>query len=123
MATVEIEGVDEVIKRFGKFKPAVEKGLQAIALVIKGWIQPYPEARPESQYRRTMGLFKSWTISPVKNMGVTIGNNRSYAPFVQDRDRQAAVHQGIWQTVQDAKEEFDPKVGKMLSDVIQEELK
>lgn len=53
-------------------------------------------------YKRTGTLKKRWTtrirrISTHSVLGV-VGNNTSYAPWVQSREFQAGMHRGIWQT-------------------------
>lgn len=56
-------------------------------------------------YRRTGTLGKSWTTevhSLASDLQGIVGNVRPYAPYVQDDERQAAIHKGRWGTVQDA---------------------
>ena len=46
-------------------------------------------------------LDKQWTIKPLWATAVVVGNNVSYAPFVQDEERQARFHKRRgWPTVQ-----------------------
>lgn len=61
----------------------------------------------EVPYRRTGMLGRSWTMridSTVDGIEGRVGTNIVYAPWVQDKDRQAAIHQGRWQTAQDVLE-------------------
>ncbi len=79
-------------------------------------LQEYPPPRPGSRYVRGRGmadadgvvrrltseqLGKRWTTkvsaSSTELVG-TVGNNASYAPFVQSRQFQARVHRGRWPT-------------------------
>lgn len=56
-------------------------------------------------YRRTGKLGQSWTTR-VERTGTglvgIVGNVRTYAPYVQDKGRQARIHQGRWPVAQDA---------------------
>ncbi|MGQ9491727.1 MAG: hypothetical protein ACUVS6_13725 [Anaerolineae bacterium] len=55
-------------------------------------------------YVRTGTLGRSWTQRidlTADGMVGRVGTNIAYAPFVQDRERQAEIHRGRWQTVQD----------------------
>jgi len=54
-------------------------------------------------------LDKQWTIKPLWATAVVVGNNVSYAPFVQDEERQARFHKRRgWPTVQQvAKQETE----------------
>jgi hypothetical protein len=119
MAFIEIDGIDEIKAKFGKIPGAIGAAVKAVALEIKGWISPYPSARIESLYRRTMGLFHSWSVKSIGDMGAEVGNNRSYGPFVQSAEKQAAVHQGIWLTDEDAVEEWGPKATDRVKDAIE----
>jgi len=53
----------------------------------------------------------------------TIGNVREYAPLVQDRDRQANVHQGRWQTIQDVQEDRLQWMLEKLQKAIEEQIR
>lgn len=119
MSFIKIEGIEEIKARFGKVPKAVGAAIRAVATEIKGWISPYPDARPESRYRRTMGLFHRWSVKSVGDMGAEVGNNTSYGPYVQSAERQASMHQGIWLTDADAVEEWGPKVTERVRDAIE----
>ena len=55
-------------------------------------------------YKRTMKLGQGWTSKIETNVGGplgmrgVVGNVRSYGPFVQDENKQAAIHKGRWPT-------------------------
>lgn len=52
-------------------------------------------------YKRTGNLGRAWTAHVTAQSGGlegTLGNNTSYAPLVQGQGRQAAAHQGVWNT-------------------------
>lgn len=135
MITVDVD-LREVLRRINspKVLAAAKAGLKAGAAHIEGKIKPYPAASEANSpandrwYERGFGsrwkrkdgsiggrkssetLGRRWTIK-AKNNGLTvmIGNNASYAPFVHDKDKQAAFHQRRgWKTAQDVvKDEAD----------------
>lgn len=84
--------------------PAVEE----IGATFATDLAKYPRPPENSSYRRTGNLMRGWTHKQrIDFFGFqsTIGNIMEYSPLVQDRDRQAEVHQGRWQTIQDVQEE------------------
>lgn len=120
MADVEItvNGVDRIVARLGRVEsmrqlaPAMRRAVHR----LQRDMQEYPPTRPGSRYVRGRGmadadgvvrrltsehLGKRWTTkvtaSATELVG-TVGNNVSYAPFVQSRQFQAAVHRGRWLT-------------------------
>lgn len=77
----------------------------------------YPAQRTGSTYRRTGTLGRSWSRQPITHTAsewrVVIGSNGAIAPYnryVQDRDRQARIHQGRWLTAQDATEQSESQI-------------
>ena len=68
-----------------------------------------------------MKLQQSWTKKVTGGRGgwlAVIGSFLNYAPYVQDRDRQAAVHRGRWPTVQSVAEENREKVTRFVVQAI-----
>lgn len=127
-ATVETIGMDQVIKRIDTVADVkrVSTGLRAAALHVKGKIAKYPpktianspsemrwyERNYGPRWRRKDGsiggrktsesLGKKWTDT-TENSGLTVivGNNVSYAPYVQDEEKQASFHKARgWKTAQ-----------------------
>lgn len=116
-ATIEIEGLDELIRKLddlGKLSK-VHAGLKAAALYLKGRIAIYPPAtianspsNPSGQwYQRGWGvrykggggrqtseqLGQKWTTKYDSNkFEATVGNNASYARFVQGPEETQARH-------------------------------
>lgn len=104
--------VDEVIRALQQYRvslrevvqPALDRGAMS---VIEG-MKPYPPPPPESRYVRgapphSEKLGSRWTSRRIRGegyIGRAIGNNASYAPWVQSSELQARVHQGRWQTDQ-----------------------
>ena len=115
---IKVEGVEKFTSKIESVGPAISAAIKAVALEIKGVISKYPPAREDSSYTRTMGLFKSWSIRQPSPDSAVIGNNRSYGPYVQARETQASIHQGIWQTVEDVGEEYEPIVKERISEAI-----
>jgi hypothetical protein len=58
-------------------------------------------------YRRTGTLGRRWMIDVrlAEDVLGLMGNATPYAPYVQDLENQARIHQGNWQTVQQVVEE------------------
>ena len=106
--TITVKNLDAVIRKID----GLERGdylsgvASAGADLLRADMRRYPPPPPNSTYRRTGTLGKSWTKTTMRGgkgggWVAQIGTRLKYAPFVQDATRQAAVHQGRWQTVQD----------------------
>jgi len=109
--TITIKGLDSLTKKLDRLdkgdylRPVATAG----ANLLRNEMRRYPPAPPQSTYRRTGTLGKSWTQTIMRGgrgggFVAQIGTRLNYAPYVQDRDRQAAVHRGRWQTVQSVAE-------------------
>ena len=115
-----IKGMNKLLRKLdtlAKLKGA-KRGLKAGALHVKGKIAKYPPStianspgRPGGWYERGWGsrykrldgvvtgkktsetLGRRWTTGE-KNAGLTqiVGNNASYAPYVQSKEKQARFH-------------------------------
>ena len=143
-ATVKIEGLDKLMKKVKSIEglEVVKGGISAAALHVKGKIAKYPpgsEANtkgpyPKRWYYRGIGQFwarvdgsfgkrltsedlgQKWT-KQTRDAGLTavVGNNVSYGPFVQDRDKQASFHgRRGWKTTQDVAEEETREVTELV---------
>lgn len=80
-------------------------------------MKDYPAKRPGSSYVRTGTLMRSWNRKPITRTSsgwqIIVGSNGFIAPYnryVQDRDRQARIHRGRWQTAQDEAERGESQV-------------
>lgn len=148
--TIRIEGLDRVLKKIKtveELKPVTD-ALQAGAVHVKGKIAQYPPASeandPSRQrwYERGYGpkwrtrdgsiagkktsetLGRKWTTAS-RNRGLTqiVGNNVSYGPFVQDKDRQAWFHRERgWKTTEQVAEEEAETVLKFIADEVEKVL-
>lgn len=136
--TIKVTGLAKLAERLNVV-PGLKAGILAAADYAKGKIAIYPakteanrpgrvdaHGRELGYYERGMGwhspsgrqyktsetLGRSWSVE-TKNQGYTgvVGTKASYAPYVQDRDRQAWFH-GLrgWKTVQDFAEK---EIGKL----------
>lgn len=114
--------VDEVIRALQRYRadlPAiVQEPLDRGAMQVLAGMKPYPPPPPESRYVRgapphSENLGKRWTSRRIRGqeyVGREVGNNASYAPWVQSSELQARVHQGRWQTDQEVIERELPGI-------------
>ena len=146
---IEIRGLDKLLKKIDNLGQleGVKAGMKAAAVHIQGKISKYPPSsdanRPGKRwYERGYGskwtrkdgsiggkktsetLGKRWATSS-RDRGLTqvIGNNASYAPFVQDAEKQAAFHkQRGWSTAQGVVDDETETVVKFIQDEIDKAL-
>ncbi len=113
--TIEVRGLKELEAKLGKlaaFTAMVAPMTKATALVQHD-MAVYPPAPEGSTYRRTGTLGRRWTSrveSLASNVTGVVGNVTVYAPYVQDAEKQAKVHQGRWQTGQAVLEKSRAKI-------------
>lgn len=101
MASIEIKGVDKLIKKLGKVEgvKVLEAPMKRSVLRLQRDMADYPPQRPGSSYVRTGTLGRRWTTRIRKSSnGVTgiVGNNTIYAPVVQSHRFQARIHRALW---------------------------
>ena len=115
---ITVAGVDRIVAKLGKVESMrqLAPAMRRAVLRLQRDLQEYPPVRPGSRYVRGKGwadangvvtrltsekLGQRWTtkvtVSSTELVG-RVGNNASYAPFVQSRQFQARVHQGRWLT-------------------------
>ena len=147
-ATIEIEGLDELIRKLDDLKQLrkVHAGIQAAALYVKGKIAQYPDKSSanfpsgpgSSWYERNKGtwywrkrdntkvnygnsemLGKSWTIKYNQSkFEAIVGNDTSYGIFVQG-SKQASFHKRRkWKTVETVAKEETRLVQKYVFDAV-----
>lgn len=123
MIVVTTEGIEDAIqalqKRGQKALTVLEPPLRRGALRIEAGLKVYPAQGSGARYRRTGTLGRRWTTrssqpSPMR-LEVEVGNNTLYGPYVQSKERQAAVHRGRWQT--------DVEVAEQNTDAIIEDVR
>jgi len=125
---IDIENEEQVLKVINSLSnPAyLAPAVNEIGATFATDLAKYPPPPENSTYRRTGNLGRSWThVQKVDLFGFrsTIGNVREYAPLVQDRDRQANVHQGRWQTIQDVQEDRLQWMLEKLQKAIEEQIR
>lgn len=128
---IDYDDVTDFLKALERFPQEVNRivrqALRGAVELLRGNIAEYPAATAAnappgingySWYERGFGtktvtgrkyptsemLGRSWTtkVSGVGPWEGRVGTTASYAPFVQDKDKQARVHRGRWTTVQDS---------------------
>lgn len=141
---LEIRGIDELERKLGLVEAALRLGpiLRAAASSIKNEVARYPPssiANSPTQrrwYERGFGprwmrrdgsvggsrtsetLARRWTTRVSANEA-RVGNNASYAPFVQGRDQQAAFHaRRGWKTLEDVGEKEAQRVIRKIETAI-----
>lgn len=80
---------------------------------LVGRMHIYPPRPPNSTYRRTLTYGRRWTFAVRRSLlsiGVEVGNDTIYGPYVGDPEMQAEIHQGRWQTTADALEAETPAI-------------
>ena len=119
----KIVGGEELKRKLNKLGDLrfLRPTMKQIGIHIRGLAKSYPPPPPQSTYTRTRTLGKGWG-SRSTNTSVTVGNNVPYAFWVQDRDRQAWMHVGRWQTVQDIAEDEEENVLKEVQKAVDREL-
>ena len=106
--TIYVKNLDAVTRKLDQINRGAylaDVG-RAAGTVIRNEMRRYPPPPPNSTYRRTGTLGKSWNVTNMRGgkqggWVSQIGTRLNYAPYVQDATRQAQVHQGRWQTIQD----------------------
>ena len=103
---LEIRGLDKVLRRLNEHQldSMMRDAMRGVVDELQAEMMVYPPKPKQSTYVRTDKLKQSWakrvTSSGRSWLGV-VGNRIHYAPYVQDENRQAAVHKRTgWQTVQ-----------------------
>lgn len=107
--------------------PALQSAMRDATSYVLRQVRVYPPPPSGSTYRRTGTLARSWFVAPFEQTGdggligrvVNNGNltqTRSgipYSRYVQDRDMQAWMHRGRWQTYQDVAEQSNDAIQEM----------
>lgn len=149
-ATLRIEGLADLLKKIDTLAQLrqVQGAIRAAALHVKGKVAVYPpetaankpgrtdrRGRPMGWYERGAGwhsasgklyarsetLGRKWTIK-TENAGLTavIGNNASYARYVQDADLQARFMAAYgWRTAQDVLEQESDLVTRYVREAVE----
>jgi phage gpG-like protein len=146
-ATIEIEGLDELIRKLNDLSKLrkVHAGIKAGALYVKGKIATYPPSTEANVpknfpggrwYQRGWGakyytrkgvkgyptsenLGKKWTIKYNQNkFEATVGNNVSYARFVQGNEQAGFHKKRGWKTTDTVAKEETKRVQEYVFDAV-----
>lgn len=102
--------VDEVIRTLQRYQAnlgdIVQQPLGLGAERVETGMKGYPAPPPGTTYVRgappkSEKLGSRWTTRQIRGggfVGREVGNNASYAPYVQSTELQARIHRGRWQT-------------------------
>lgn len=121
--SIHITGVDAVIRKLGSVKGVamLEKPMQESLYKIQSDMQAYPAQPSGTKYIRTGTLGRRWTTRidrASSGLHGSVGNNTSYAPWVQSQRFQATVHRGRWQTDQQVVDRLRPWIERRFSQAI-----
>lgn len=146
---VEVEGLDELLERFGRLEGfgVLRPAMDAAVKLLQNELAIYPPQahkrmggfKSDKQrryvmmlvrtgqvpYRRTGTLGRSWTTSVEttgNDMIGRVGNAVNYGPYVMDRSQQAYAHQGVWPVAQDVAEQNAETVLGVFADAVQRAL-
>lgn len=103
MIDIQLTGVDALMDKLGVAEGVeiLRRSMERSMLLLMADMAKYPRQRSGSKYRRTGTLGRRWTKSVRSEYGGLtgiVGNNTPYGPYVQSAERQAWMHQGVWQT-------------------------
>jgi hypothetical protein len=101
---IDIRGLEDVVNGLSKLDGRMRRTMGLIAkgvgFEIKNELQVYPPPPPNSSYRRTGTLGRTWHVKR-QGSNAVVGNPTPYAPYVQSESQQAWMHEGRWQTDKD----------------------
>ena len=124
--TVEIEGIEEAIRRFGDtglVRSVLKDAMHKSVHYLQSNVAQYPPPPPDSLYRRTGTLGRSWTTK-VEGRGADltgrVGNAVPYARYVMGEADQAWMHRGRWPTAEAIARDDTPQIISYFSEGIAE---
>ncbi|MDD2765847.1 MAG: hypothetical protein PHE83_17940 [Opitutaceae bacterium] len=147
------EDVERIMGKLENILPAVKAVVKAVAIEVKDKVAKAPPAPTgrrmpgltqkqrfflmkaigsgliQVPWRRAMSprsesLSKSWAVAEEKEgLRQVIGNDTSYGPYVQDREKQNLFHTITgWVTVQDVQEEVAPTLADRYAKAVRKTL-
>jgi len=149
--SIEIEGLERIVGKLNKVNAAIPASIEAAAIYVKGKIDQAPPVRhgrmPMTMKQRkwflmalreglidvpwrrgisplSQRLTQSWTTEMRdKGMTAVVGNDTSYGPFVQDKEKQSKYHADTgWKTVQEVAETESKKVSEIVIGLVRKAL-
>lgn len=127
---IQIRGLDELVRDLGMLgvlRVLRAPMIRSMAAVVNR-MADYPAPPTGSTYRRTTTLGKRWTQTQpditenTTELVVKVGNNTAYGPWVQNKQFQAYMHQGRWQTDEDTLRSLAPGIEAALNAAVQSAL-
>ena len=143
---IEIKGIERIVGRLEDIERALPAGIKAAAIHVKGKVDDAPQVRRgrmpmtprqrawflmalregliEVPWRRGASslsekLSQSWTTEMRDERSAVIGNDTSYGPFVQDKEKQSKYHEETgWKTIQDVVEAEAGKARDIVASVV-----
>jgi hypothetical protein len=133
--TFEAESLQKFLDRVTTNDKVLDTALMATGKHLESKLATYPPVRQQKQsqywsdkqrraffaklnageisvpYNRTGDAGRSWTTKPNGNQ-VIVGNNRKYAPYLYDPEKQANYHKGNWKTT---KQVIDANRGELVT--------
>jgi hypothetical protein len=123
--SIQIQGVQELIKRLGDataaatLRPPLERSMERLRVLLA----TYPPQPTTSTYARTGNLGRGWKTSLGSgSLQASLTNRVPYGPFVQGDKTQAGMHRGRWITDQQAVTKETPAIEADFQDAIAQAL-
>lgn len=127
---IEVHGLKELMRDLGSlrvFQILRPHMIRSMAGAVNR-MADYPPKPEGSTYRRQGTLGRRWTQTQptvserTTELEVKVGNNTIYGPWVQDKQFQARMHVGRWQTDEDVMGAIAPRVTADLNAAVQQAL-
>jgi len=120
--TIDARAVQQLLDRAPQaLENAIVGAMNDGATLFRATMQRYPAPPPNSSYRRTGTLGRSWSVKPISRTAsgwsVVIGSNGNMAPYnraVQKRSEQARIHRGRWVTAETATEQSASQIQRFV---------
>jgi hypothetical protein len=129
MIELELTGLEAVQKKFGEVgsQNILIPPMQASLYLLQSYMSDYGLLSKKATAHHTGTLGRRWTTTPPVRIsnGVRgeVGNNTSYAPWVQSSRFQVAWHRGFWQTDEMAMRALTPQITEMFNDALAQALR
>lgn len=127
--SIQIRGIEAAYRKLGTdVLRAIEPAFAGGAIRVEGRMKKYPPPRPGQTYRRGIDprserLGQRWTHQVTRtatSVRGEVGNNASYAPWVQNDQFQAWMHRRRWTTDVEALEAEAPSVEREAGRLVEE---
>lgn len=125
---IQISGDEELIALLEDLRKPffLQPAMNRIGARLRTLMAKYPPPPPNSTYRRTMKLGRSWTHeveAGLFSITTIVGNNTPYAPAVQGEGTQADIHVGRWQTDAQVLEQSIGFIGEEIEEEVEKKLR